>query len=47
MTEKDIEKMKAKAIKETLIKIVKELNELDLDDYFGTEGWVHRFGLGD
>lgn len=28
-------------------KIVDLLDELDEEDFFGTEGWRHNFGLGD
>ncbi|MDA3855067.1 MAG: hypothetical protein PF569_02325 [Candidatus Woesearchaeota archaeon] len=41
----DINKMNEQAIKDTLIQIVDVLNELDQDDYFGSEGWEHFFGL--
>ncbi len=28
-------------------KIITKLDELDLDDFFGTEGWRHYFGFED
>jgi len=40
-----IKKMTEKQAKELLEKIVIQLDELDEEDYFGTEGWKHRFGL--
>ena len=40
-------KMTEKAAKELLQKIMDQLDELDEDDYFGTEGWKHRFGVED
>lgn len=33
--------------KKTLKIIIAKLNELDNDDFFGTEGWRHFFGLDD
>ena len=41
----NIKKMTEKQAKELLEKIVDQLNEMDEEDYFGTEGWKHRFGL--
>ena len=43
----DISKFKDKAVREMLQKIVDKLDELDCEDYFGTEGWKHSFGLED
>lgn len=40
-----IEKMTEEQAKEWLEKLVNKLNELDNDDFFGTEGWQHFFGL--
>lgn len=36
-----------KAAKELLQKIMDKLDELDDEDFFGTEGWKHMFGLED
>lgn len=33
--------------KDALRNIIAKLNELDEDDFFGTEGWRHFFGLDD
>ena len=33
------------AAKIILKKIIDELDELDMDDFFGTEGWRRRFNL--
>lgn len=33
--------------KKLLKKIIKKLDELDCEDFFGTEGWKHMFGLED
>ena len=41
-----IEDMTEEAAKELLKKIVTKLDELDGDDFFGTEGWKHYIGLG-
>lgn len=30
---------------EILLAVVPELDNLDNDDFFGTEGWQHRYGL--
>ena len=41
---KDMTEDQAKNI---LRNIIGKLNELDEDDYFGTEGWMHFFGFDD
>lgn len=33
------------ALNDMLCSIAAELDELDIDDFFGTEGWEHSFGL--
>lgn len=43
----DIEKFTEKAVRELLQKIVDQLDELDQEDFFGTEGWKHFFGVED
>lgn len=43
----NIREMTEQQAKNWLITIVSKLDELDNDDYFGTEGWVHFMGLGD
>lgn len=40
-----VNKMTEKQAKELLELIIEKLNELDEDDYFGTEGWEHFFEL--
>ena len=40
-----IEDMTEEQAKERLIKIVDELDKLDADDFFGTEGWEYYMGL--
>lgn len=37
----DIRKMKSKALAEYLAKLIERLDELDGEDFFGTEGWRH------
>lgn len=41
MKAKDVKKMKAKAVREYLVKLIEKLDELEMDDFFGTEGWRH------
>jgi hypothetical protein len=43
----EIKKMTEEQAKELLEKIVNKLDELDGEDFFGTEGWKHHFGLED
>ena len=42
-----IDKMTEKQAKKWLRKIVDKLDELDNDDFFGTEGWKHLMGFED
>jgi hypothetical protein len=39
--------MNERQTKEVLERIIEKLDELDCDDYFGTEGWRHSFGFDD
>lgn len=41
----DIDDMKEEAAINLLKVIVEKLDELDLDDFFGSEGWKHHFGV--
>jgi hypothetical protein len=43
----NISKLTNQAVREMLQTIVDKLDELDGEDYFGTEGWKHFFGLED
>lgn len=43
----NVSKLTASAAKELLQRIVDKLDELDEDDFFGTEGWEHTFGIQD
>jgi hypothetical protein len=40
-----VKEMTEKQAKDLLTKIVEKLDELDTEDYFGTEGWKHFFGF--
>ncbi len=42
-----ISDMTEQAAKDLLKKIVDKLDELDGDDFFGSEGWKHYIGLED
>jgi len=41
----NIEKMTEEQAKEILKEIIEKLDELDGDDFFGTEGWKHFLGF--
>jgi len=43
----DVEKMTESQVRETLQEIIKELDTLDGEDFFGTEGWKHFMGFED
>ena len=42
----EIDKMKAAAIKQYLKDLIEKLDELDQDDFFGTEGW-RKYVMGE
>lgn len=42
-----IEKMTESQVKELLKELIEKLDNLDTEDYFGTEGWRHLFGYED
>jgi len=42
----NISKLNEEAVREILQTIVDKLDELDEEDFFGTEGWKHYFGAG-
>jgi hypothetical protein len=44
---RDINKLTGNQAKNELARIVEKLDELDGDDYFGTEGWRHYMGFED
>lgn len=41
----NIQNLTLKQARDLLEKIVNKLDELDEEDFFGTEGWKHFFGL--
>lgn len=41
MKSNQINKMKEQAIKDYLKELIEKLDELDEEDFFGTEGWRH------
>ena len=41
----DINKLNQQAKDDLLEKLINELDKLDEDDFFGTEGWKHHFGI--
>ena len=43
----NVNDMTEEQTKDLLIIIVNKLDELDGEDYFGSEGWKHYFGLED
>ncbi len=43
--EKYVTELREIAAREMLIEIMNKLDELDEDDFFGTEGWHHTFGF--
>ncbi len=45
--ERYVNNMKEEAVREELIFIRDKLDELDQDDFFGTQGWLYQFGMGD
>lgn len=38
---KDVDKMKAKEVRKYLKQLIQKLDELECEDFFGTEGWRH------
>jgi hypothetical protein len=45
VTASDVKKYKEAEVKKALLKLIKELDALDLEDFFGSEGWRHRLGF--
>ena len=43
----DVSKMTEQQAKDILKKIIEELDDLDGDDFFGSEGWKHFMGFED
>lgn len=46
MKVKDVDKMKPQHIKQYLKELIQALDELDGNDFFGTEGW-RKFLMGE
>jgi hypothetical protein len=42
-----VEEMTEEQAKKVLMTLIEKLDELDQEDFFGTEGWKHMFGLED
>lgn len=47
LDKKNIDKLSEQGAKELLLQIIEKLDDCDGDDFFGTEGWQHFFGLED
>lgn len=43
----DVDKMSEDQAKDYLKKIIEALDDLDGEDFFGTEGWKHFMGFED
>lgn len=43
----NVNDLKDDKAKEYLKKIIEKLDELDCDDFFGSEGWKHYLGFED
>lgn len=41
----NIKKMSDEAVREILESLIEQMDELDQDDFFGSEGWEHYFGF--
>jgi hypothetical protein len=47
LSAKEIDKMKADEVKKYLKELIRKLDELECEDFFGTEGWRHFLGYED
>ena len=43
----NVENMTPEQAQAILVTLIEKLDELDREDYFGTEGWRHYLGLDD
>jgi hypothetical protein len=43
----DVSALRSLGLHQALVNIIKRLDQGDGDDYFGTEGWRHTFGIDD
>ena len=41
----NVDKMKDEAVREFLKDLIEKLDELDNEDFFGTQGWRYYFGI--
>ena len=41
----NLNKLTKESLVEILGELIEKLNELDQDDFFGTEGWQHYLGI--
>jgi hypothetical protein len=47
MIVREVDLLSEEGAKEYLKDLIQKLDEVDEDDFFGTEGWRHYFGLED
>lgn len=47
MTVREVDLLSEEGAKQLLRDIISQLDELDGEDYFGTEGWRYSFNLED
>lgn len=47
LDKKGIDRLSESGAKELLFQIIEKLDDLDGEDFFGSEGWQHYFGLED
>ena len=47
LNEQDLNELADQDVEDILSGLALELDNLDQDDFFGTEGWRHSFGLED
>lgn len=47
MTVREVELLSEDGAKALLVEIIERLDLLDEEDYFGSEGWRHSFGIED
>lgn len=47
MKASQVDKMKDENLRDYLKRLIEKLDYLDDEDFFGTEGWEHYFGMED
>lgn len=45
MCKEDVDRLTEKAIRDLLKRIIERLDDLDSEDFFGSEGWRRLFGF--